>query len=84
MVEYRFDDRNVGAHRWELVLVKMYDFRSVVWVPGYESSRYGDLVKACLYLNSGFRGYLDEYKIALLDQIRESIPEQYREKMYYK
>jgi hypothetical protein len=55
-----------------------------VWSPGYESTKLGDILKADWYLNGGFRGDLPEHTIELLDQIRESIPEQYREKMYYK
>lgn len=42
----------------------------VVWSPGYESHDIGDIVQAIWYLENGFRGYLSEHKIRMLDMIK--------------
>jgi hypothetical protein len=77
-MEVSFRSLRTAPKKWCVALCNRYNFREVVWLPGYESSNLGDILKANWYLNSGFRGDLPDNMVSLLDGIRADIPEEYK------
>lgn len=70
-MRYRWSFRRVSAQRWALVLCSEDELERAVRAPGFESAKSGDIIKACIYLNYGWIGYLPERTVQLLDAIRE-------------
>lgn len=71
--------QRVGT-RWALVLAENKPLTgegplvSVLWQPGYESTRLHDILAACWYLESGFVGDLPDRTVRLLDQLQREAP----------
>lgn len=63
-----------SAQHWSLILTELYDYKHIVWDPGYVSSRLRDILKACWYLNGGFVSDLPDRTLQLLDSIRQGCP----------
>lgn len=70
-MRYRWGFRRVSALRWALVLCLEDEPERAVRAPGFESAKAGDIIKACMYLNYGWSGYLSDRTVQLLDAIRE-------------
>lgn len=70
-MRYIWSFRKASATRWALILTEDSMEAREVRAPGYESSRASDIIRAMMYLNSGFAGNLPEHTLQLLDSIRE-------------
>ena len=57
-----------GVHALQLAYDKVNG--DPVWSPGYESHNLHDILSAVWYLESNFKGDLDDRKIQILDEIK--------------